>query len=492
MFYSNPHKHVRSSSKSTLGPRVLPLASLLLAGLCCLSSTAVQATEATPERPPNIVLIMADDLGYGGLSCYGQQKYQTPNIDRLAQQGMRFTNCYAGSCVCAPSRSVLMTGLHSGHTPVRANGGAARLYPDDVTIAEVLKQAGYATGMFGKWGLGVEGTTGHPNRQGFDEFFGYLHQVHAHFYFPYFLWENEQPFPLPENEGRKQGRYAHDEIHKHALQFLRTHQKEPFFCYLPYTIPHVELVVPDDSRQPFAGKWEETPLADPRKGYIGAEQPYATFAGMVTRLDRHVGEIVALLKELGLEDNTLIVFTSDNGGQAGAWERVNSFFKGCGPYRGVKGQFYEGGIRVPYIACWPGHIKPGSTSDHVFAFWDILPTLAEIAHVPTPPNIDGVSFAPALLGAGTQKQHEFFYWEYPYAKGLVQAVRAGDWKILQPKPGRPFELYNLKDDPYEMHNLAQKHPMEVERLQKYLTNVRTEARDYSTKEPYPNAANYVR
>lgn len=465
----------------------------LLVPLFLLASILGFTTEGNAaERPPNIVFILADDLGYGELGCYGQKKFQTPHIDRLAAEGMRFTQCYAGSCVCAPSRSVLMTGQHTGHTPVRANGGDNQLFDEDITVAEVLKKAGYATGGFGKWGLGTEGKSGHPNRQGFDEFFGYLHQVHAHFYYPYFLWRNETVYPLPENEGRKRERYAHDEIHREALQFIRKHHDEPFFCYLPYTIPHVELVVPEDSLAKYRGKWKEEPLPDPRPGYIGADEPYATFAGMMSRLDDHVGEIMALLKELKLDENTIVFFASDNGGQGGAWKRMTDFFEGNGVLRDYKGAFYEGGIRVPMIARWPGRIKPGSVTDHVCAFWDVLPTLAELAGETPPSNVDGISFVPTLLGTGTQRVHDFLYWEYQFKDGLHQAVRQGDWKYVRRGPSRPAELFNLKTDIEERENVAKSHPQVVEQIERLLSGVRTEARDYSTTEPYPKVHNYVR
>src|SRR5947209_6080152 len=335
----------------------------LLAALA-LFAVPIAAPAAAPDKP-NIVFILADDLGYGELGCYGQKKIQTPNIDRMAAEGLRFTQAYAGSNVCAPSRSTLMTGLHTGHTPIRSNGGGKSLAATDVTVAKVLKDAGYVTGGFGKWGLGVEGTPGHPNRQGFDEFFGYYHQVHAHFYYPYWLWHNQEKVYLPENEGRKHARYAADVIHSLALDFVRRNKDRPFFLYLPSTIPHVELVAPEDSMAAYRGKWDEKPLPDPRAGYIGAEQPYATFAGMVTRLDRQVGEVFALLKELGLDGRTLVIFTSDNGAQGNQWQRVADFFDGTGGLRGYKGSFYEGGIRVPLVARWPGHVPAGGVTDHV-------------------------------------------------------------------------------------------------------------------------------
>jgi arylsulfatase A-like enzyme len=457
-------------------------------GALLLSSRTVAA-----ERPrrPNIVFILADDLGYGHLGCYGQKKIQTPNIDRIAKEGVRFTQCYAGCCVCAPSRSTLMTGLHTGHTPIRANGGGTALLPEDITVAKVLKEASYATGCFGKWGLGIEKSTGHPNRQGFDEFFGYLHQVHAHFYYPYFLWKNEERFPLPENERRKRVRYSHDEIQKQALAFIRANKDRPFFCYVPYTIPHVELVVPEESLKPYRGKWKEVPLPDPRPGYIGADEPLATYAGMVSHMDRSVGEILILLKELKLDDNTLVIFSSDNGPQPGAWKPVADFFAADDPLRGYKTEFYEGGIRVPCVARWPGKIQPGRTSDHAFAFWDVMPTLAEVAGSTAPKGIDGLSFVPALLGQGEQKKHDFMYWELAQGNGLMQAVRMGDWKYVKPAGNKPLELYDLAGDPGEKKNVVAEHPDVVAKLDSYLKTARTDARKYDPM-PSPTWKDYVK
>lgn len=449
------------------------------------------ASSLSAAKPPNIVFILADDLGYGEVGCYGQKLIQTPNIDRLAKEGMRFTQFYAGCHVCAPSRSTLMTGLHTGHTPVRNNGGYRYLYAEDVTIPEVLKQAGYATGGFGKWGLGTEGSPGAPWKQGFDEFLGYLHQVHAHFYYAYWLWTNDVRYFLPENEGRKQVRYTHDEIHQHALEFIRQQKGGLFFCYVPYTLPHVELVVPEDSMKPYRGKWKETPLPDPRPGYIGAEEPYATFAGMVSRLDRSVGEVLALLKELKLQENTVVIFSSDNGPQGNQWQRVADFFHGAGPLRGYKGGFYEGGIRVPLIVRWPGRVRADTRSDHVCAFWDLLPTLAEIAGVPPPRGLDGISFLPTLLGR-EQQSHEYLYWEMGPGKARTMAVRMGDWKAVRAKPGGPIELYNLKDDLAETKDLAAEHPEIIAKAKHIAETAHTTERDYPAENPRPSIKDYVR
>ena len=463
---------------------------LLFAAALALSATVTCARAAS--RSPNIVFLFADDLGHGALGCYGGKKILTPNIDRLAAEGMRFTQCYAGSNVCAPSRSTLMTGLHTGHTPVRNNGKKRHLYVEDVTVAEVLKKAGYATGGFGKWGLGDMGTPGVAIKQGFDEWFGYYHQVHAHFYYPYWLWKNDQQFMLPGNEGGKRGQYSHDEIQKQALDFIRRHKDGPFFCYVPYTVPHVELVVPEDSELPYRGKFPKEPIKDNRPGYIWSEDGYTTYAGMVSRLDRGVGEVMALLKQLKLDDNTIVFFSSDNGAQGGGdWQKLLTFFDGTGGLRGSKGNWYEGGIRDPLIVRWPGKIKPGTVSDHVCAFWDVLPTLAEFARAETPKNLDGISFAPVLLGK-PQPKHEFLYWEMPMPAGLSQAIRMGDWKAVKPRPNAPFELYNLKTDEKETTNVAEQHPEVMKKIAELATAQHSPERDYPNEENPPGIKNYVR
>ena len=443
--------------------------------------------------PPNIVFIMADDLGVGGVSCYGQKKYQTPNIDRLAREGMRFTAAYAGSNVCAPSRSVLMTGLHTGHTAVRANGKNRFLYDADVTVAELLKQRGYATGGFGKWGLGLEDTPGVAVKQGFDEWFGPYSQHHAHFYFPFWIWHNLEKQMLPENEGGKRGRYIFDETHARALEFIRSHRDGPFFAYLPYIIPHVELVVPDEDEKPFRDKFPKVAMPDPRPGYIGSEHGYATYAGMVTRLDRAVGEVLALLRDLKLDEKTIVIFTSDNGAQGGGvWNQLVEFFDSTAGLRGGKGDFYEGGIRVPFIARWPGRIQAGAVSAMPIAFWDVMPTFADLAGAPAPSRCDGVSFAPTLLGGSGQRAHEFFYWEYPTRKAPAQCVRMGDWKALTAKRGAGWELYNLKDDPKETKDVAAENAAIVEKLQVIASREHEPERDYPELNPPSRLEDYVR
>ncbi|MFH1071383.1 MAG: arylsulfatase [Candidatus Glassbacteria bacterium] len=450
------------------------------------------ARAANASRPPNIVFILADDLGIRHLGCYGGDKISTPNIDRLAAEGLRFTQTYAGCTVCAPSRSVLMTGLHMGHAPVRANSGGVPIRDGDVTIAEVLKQAGYATGGFGKWGLGEINTSGVPTRQGFDEFVGYLHQIHAHFYYPEYLWKNEMLWPLPGNQtggrlpgdaGGQRTQYAPDEILDHALSFIRANQDRPFFCYLPTVIPHVELAVPEEDLAPYLGKFgREEPFYDPRPGYAGSPHPRATFAAMVSHLDGHVGRVLSLLEELGLEDDTIVIFTSDNGAQGGFGSRgadFFQFFEPMGKLRGSKGSLYEGGIRVPMIARWPGRIAAGAVDDKLaWYFPDVLPTLAELAGAKPPAAIDGMSVVPALIGekaAGRkQTEHEYLYWEMAEGPGLRQALRLGNWKAVREQPGGEIELFDLKNDESETKNVAVGHPEVMEKVNEILAGCRTE------------------
>lgn len=464
----------------------LAIAGVLIAGLMAVEVTSA----ANAARKPNIVYFMADDLGWGELGCYGQDKINTPRIDRLAAEGMRFTQAYSGSHVCAPSRSVLMTGLHSGHTPIRANGYGKHLYDDDLTVAEVLKSAGYATGIFGKWGLGNEDSPGRANLQGFDTFMGQLEQVHAHFYYPFWIWQNNKPFLMPENQGRRQERYVHDEMFAGVLDFVHEHQREPFFLYVPCIIPHVELVVPEESELPYRGKFPKVAIPDPRKGYLGSDDGYTTFAAMVSRMDKDVGRLVDLIAELGLAENTLFIFTSDNGGQGGNWTGMTDFFEGNGPLRGYKGSFYEGGIRVPFIARWPNHIPAGTTNDQPICFYDMMPTLAEVAGVKPPANTDGVSLVPAMMSSGAQPTREFLYWEHPRGKGYEQALRYENWKLLKGVGGN-VELYDLTTDLGEQNNVAADNPELVAKLEQILTAEHSPERDYPPG-PRPTIDDYVR
>ena len=443
-----------------------------------LVAIAALLIPAYPAKPPNIVLIMADDLGYGHLGSYGQTKIRTPNIDRLAAEGMRFTQAYAGSTVCAPSRSVLMTGLHGGHTPVRGNLGDAHIRDSDITLAEVLKEAGYATGGFGKWGLGLADSPGHPLRQGFDDFLGYLHQVHAHFFYPYWLTLNHGRMNLRLNENGGRGQYSHDVIVERALGFIRANRAGPFFCYLPVTIPHVELAVPADSLVEYLGKFPEVGGGQERRiGYIVSPNPRATYAAMVSRLDRDVGRIIELLEKLGIDDETVVIFNSDNGAQS-RFDVSEDFFGATAGLRGYKGSMYEGGLRVPQIVRWAGHVRPGVLTDHVTYFPDFMPTLAELAGVTPPPN-DGISIVPTLTGTGTQRQHDWLYWELVAAGNELrkQAARKGRWKFVRESPEGPTELYDLEADKTEENDLAPLRQELVRDFESWLRDNRTEPPD---------------
>ncbi|HAQ19022.1 MAG TPA: arylsulfatase [Prolixibacteraceae bacterium] len=463
-----------------------------LAALSFFLSGSDAKTGGVKNLKPNIVYILADDLGYGDLSCYGQKKFKTPNIDRLASQGMLFTQHYSGSTVCAPSRSSLMTGLHTGHTPIRGNKGwkPEGEYPISAsafTLAEMLKQAGYTTGAFGKWGLGFIGTEGDPNQQGFDEFFGFNSQNLAHNYYPEYLWDNDQKLILKGNSDNQSGQYAPELIHKRALQFIGKNDPsktgKPFFLFYPNTIPHAELSVPEENLKEFRGKLMPEKIfkgVEPksetfRKGGYGRQnETHAAFAAMVTLLDKQVGEVVAKLKELGLDKNTIIIFSSDNGPhlEGGA---DPDYFDSNGPLKGYKRDLYEGGIRVPMIACWPGIIRAGSTTDHVSAFWDVMPTVAEITGIPAPENLDGISFLPTLTGQAGQKQHESMYWEFHELKGR-QALRMGNWKLVRYNVLTPdnttTELYDLKTDLGEEKNIAGNHPELVKKMIEILNHSR--------------------
>ena len=427
-------------------------------------------------RTPNIIFILADDLGYGDLGCYGQKRIKTPEIDKLAARGMRFTQVYAGSTVCAPSRCALMTGLHTGHCRIRGNARVP-LEPGDVTIAEVLKAVGYVTGLVGKWGLGEAESTGVPNLQGFDYFFGYLNQHHAHNYSPDFLWRNQQKVPVPnvvpkDNIASKKVVYAHDLITQEALAFIDKNKASPFFLYLAYTLPHA-----NNERGKAEGDGMEVPSDAP---YTKEPWPQVNknHAAMITYLDRDVGKIMKKLHDLGLEENTIVMFSSDNGPhrEGGA---DPTFFRSSGPLRGFKRSLHDGGVRVPMIVTWPGKIKPGSTSDHIGAFWDVLHTAADIAGTKAPSGLDGISFLPTLLGK-QQKQHEFLYWEF-HEGGSKQAVRMGNWKGVRNKQGAPLELYDLSKDISEEHNIAAAHADVVARIENYLRSARTESPDWPLK-----------
>jgi arylsulfatase A-like enzyme len=445
------------------------------------------AVLSAAARRPNIIWMMGDDLGRNDLGCYGQKHIRTPNIDRLATEGTLFTDAYAGCTVCAPSRSVLMTGKHTGHTSVRSNPGGVPLLPEDVTVAQILQAAGYTTGLFGKWGLGDVGSGSLPSDHGFDEFCGYLNQVHAHWYYPRFLYHNGRELPLPGNESGKRTTYSHDVITEYALNFLRGSRDRPFFCYYTPTLPHWELLVPEDSMATYRGKFPERAYLDKNKHYADQPEMRAAYAGMVSRFDRDAGRMMALLRELSLDRDTIVFLTSDNGGALRLLGE--DFFESYGPLRGHKQNVYEGGIRVPMIVRWPGHVPAGKTSAFPWAFWDFFPTAAELAGTRKPPGLDGLSVLPTLLGK-KQKPHEFLYWELPRYEGKtgtfpketpMQAVRMGDWKAVRSKPNGPLELYNLKQDIGETRDVAQENPRIVARIEEYLRTARTEPRPQMDK-----------
>lgn len=457
---------------------------LMMTGAAALAASSCTSEHSAKKSLPNVVFILADDLGWGDLSCYGQERFTTPNIDRLAAEGMLFTQCYSGTTVSAPSRSCLITGTHSGHTPIRGNRemvpeGQFPLPEGVQTIFHDFREAGYTTGAFGKWGLGFVGTSGDPRTQGVDRFYGYNCQLLAHSYYPDHLWDNERRLDLPENrndESYGSGSYAPDLIHREALAFIDSAAREgkPFFLWYPTTLPHAELLVPEDSlMQAFRGRYPETPFAGARPGdpyflkgaYVAQEHPHATFAAMITRLDRYVGELVARLKEKGLYENTLIIFTSDNGPhrEGGA---DPDYFNSNGPWRGYKRDLYEGGIRVPMIVSWPGHIEPGSRTAFLCAFWDLMPTFRNLVGQAEKEGLDGVSLLPTLTGDVGQQEHDHLYFEFQELGGR-QAVRKGSWKLVHMgiRTQTPqLELYNLDEDPGETRNLASAFPERVMEL----------------------------
>lgn len=434
--------------------------------ICLLASMTCRATEAST---PNIVYILLDDAGYGDLSCYGQDKFRTPHIDRMAAEGMQFTQHYSGSTVCAPTRCSLMTGLHTGHCVVRGNRefkpeGQAPMPADTVTIPRLLKQAGYTSGMFGKWGLGAPGSTSDPVEH-FDVFYGYNCQREAHRYYPDHLWSNMDRVEL---DGKT---YAHDLIFGQALKFVRDHQDQPFFLYLPVTIPHAAMQAPEHAVAPYREKFPQFEGVIGRYAGTEVDNPIAAFAGMMTHLDSQIGMLQELLRELELEENTIVLLSSDNGPHLEGGHDPD-FFDSNGPLRGYKRDLYEGGIRAPLLAVWKGKIPAGSKSNIISAHWDMLPTFCELAGVAPPPGIDGLSLVPELTGdSGAQQQHDFLYWEFS-ERGRAQAARLGNWKAvrnnLKQNPDAPIELYDLAEDVGEKHNIARKHPQVVEQMARIL------------------------
>ncbi len=436
-----------------------------------------QEKPSHPEKP-NVIYILADDLGIGDLGCYGQKIIKTPGLDSLAANGMRFTQHYSGSTVSAPSRCSLLTGKHTGNAYIRGNKGYEApdgilydlpLPESEVTVAELFKQKDYITACVGKWGLGGPGSEGRPNNQGFDYFFGYLGQGNAHTFYPQQLFENDMPVVLNREV------YSHDLIMSKAFDFIKENSSEPFFLYLSPTLPHAELVVPEGEMMGYDGMFPEIPFVNRGGSYGSQSQPRATYAAMVARLDRDVQRLVDLLNEKGILDNTIIIFTSDNGvHREGGFD--GDFFDSNGPFRGYKRDLYEGGIRAPFIVHWPGVVSKGSVSFHKSAFWDFLPTVADLIGVPTPEGIDGISFLPELTGNGIQKKHEHLYFEF-HEQGGKQAILKDGWKLIRLQVNNPkrtkFELYNYYKDPGEVANVAAQYPDKVNELSLLMESSRT-------------------
>jgi len=440
--------------------------------ICCGACTRTEAVR------PNVILIVADDLGWAELGCYGQQKIKTPNIDRMAQEGKRFTDFYAGAPVCAPSRSVLLTGQHMGHTYIRDNHEIGGWGDDDgegqlplpagtATLGSLMQDAGYETACVGKWGLGGPDTEGEPNKQGFDHYFGYLCQRQAHNFYPTHMWRDGERVDYEGNvfKNLTGKHYSHDLMTEDALGWVGDNSEKPFFLLLTYAIPHLALQVPEDSMEPYYGLWDDPPY-DGKKGYLPHPTPRAAYAGMVSRMDRDVGSLMDLLAELDIDDNTIIMFTSDNGATYDIGGANSEFFNSGGGLRGSKGSVFEGGLRVPLVVRWPDRIEAGSVSHMPSAFWDFMPTILDAAGAPPSPTTDGISLMPELLGSGEQVTHEYLYWEFP-AYGSQQAIRMGKWKAVRrqlKKTDGPIQLYDLEADIGETNDVAADHPEVVAKL----------------------------
>ncbi|MBI1311559.1 sulfatase-like hydrolase/transferase [bacterium] len=489
--------------------RLFPVLTAVVALAACVTGLSANAA----DQKPNIVFILADDLGYRELGCFGQEKIKTPNLDRLASQGMKLTQHYCGNAVCAPSRCVLMTAKHPGHAFVRNNKstppeGQWPIPDSEVTLAEVLHDQGYVTGAFGKWGLGGPGSCGDPMVQGLDRFFGYNCQAHAHSYYPSYLWDNDKHIelnnnpPIPGHKGLAKGAdpnnprsydefkgqdYAPDRINAAALEFVKANRDRPFFLYYPTVIPHVALHVPDEDLKPYlALGWKDPPFTKASGyGYTPHFTPRAAYAAMISHLDRNVGKVLDLLHELGLSDNTIVVFSSDNGTTHLDEEVDYTFFASVGELRGLKGSLYEGGVRVPTIVRWPGKVAAGSESDRVSGFEDWMPTLLELINKPdaTPKGIDGISLAPTLLGH-KQEPRPFLYREFP-SYGGQQTIRVGNWKAVRQNMTRAkslsqvkTELYNIAEDISEKNDVAAQHPDIVAKLEKMMAENRTPSEDF--------------
>lgn len=436
------------------------------------------------EKQPNIIYIMADDLGWAELGSYGQKKIKTPNLDRLAAEGIRFTQHYTSAPVCAPARFSLMTGKHGGHSYVRSNfeigewdshQGQLPMPEEEVTIAEILKKKGYATGAFGKWGIGQPGSEGDPLKQGFDRFYGYNCQRHAHNLFPEYLIDQGERVPLPGNTATVYGQtYAPAKIADEVIAFVEKHREEPFFLYYPTVIPHLALQVPYNELRPYINEWDETPYVG--KSYQPHPTPRAAYAAMISHMDRQIGRLLDKLEDLGLAENTVIFFTSDNGTTFLKEQVDYEFFNSVAHLRGLKGQTYEGGIRVPLIVRWPGRIEAGRVTDHLSAHYDALATIAEIAGAEVGSEHDGISYLPTLLGK-EQPEHDFLFWDFAGYGGQV-ALRQGNWKAIRKdlvkNPDAGLELYDLSKDPSESDDVAGQHPEKVAEFTRLMIESRNE------------------
>lgn len=442
--------------------------------LFLLMTFAAARAQEGPEKKPNIIFIMADDLGINDVGCYGQQMMATPRIDKMATEGIRFTQVYAGSSVCAPSRCSLMTGMHNGHNRLRDNiPHGVFLQPDDVTVAEVLKQAGYTTAAIGKWSLGNPGSWGVANYQGFDYFYGHLNQDQAHFYYPDYLWENDKIDLLSGNRGERKKEYTQHLFTKKALTFIEKNQQNPFFLYLSFTLPHYS---------DYSKNSPDSQIVPSDKPYSSKDWPQVekNYAAMVDMIDQDVGKVIEKVKKLGIDSNTIIFFTSDNG-PCDSRAHQPDFFDSNGIYKGVKRDLYEGGIRIPMIVRWPGQIAPGMVSDAVWAFWDFLPTAADLAGLPFENETDGISALPALLGQPHQP-HEYLYWDYGHVRDeFLQAARWDNWKGIKNNTSGDIEIYDLAIDPGEEQNLAPTRPDQVKHFQEILQKA------YAPSEQYPVA-----
>jgi arylsulfatase A-like enzyme len=448
--------------------KMLPLKISTSGLLLFILSIASSIAQSNKTRPPNLIYIMADDLGYGDLGCFGQKTIKTPNLDKMASEGLRFTSYYAGNTVCRPSRLSLWTGKHMGHTPISSNANY-HFKPSDITVSELLKSRGYATGGVGKWAMGGIGTTGHPNKNGFDFWFGYLDQGEAHNYYPTHLWKNTEKITLKGNtltrEAKDRGRvsknrvtYSHDLLTTQAMKFIADHKNTPFLLHVHWTIPHANneggRATGDGMEVPDYGIYAKEKWPNTKKGA----------AAMITRMDQDVGKIIQLIKKLDIQNETMIFFTSDNGPHSEGGHKHETF-NANGPLRGYKRDLYEGGIRVPGIAYWPNKIKPGTESDQPFAFWDWLPTACELAGITPPTGLDGLSFAPTLLGKlDQQKIHPYLFWKY----GSKIAIRKQEWKAVRNSPNKRLELYNLKNDIGETKNLSAQYPDKISELEKLI------------------------